>query len=60
MSNWTWFSEEFVVAIHQEQLSEHGGLAGIRDLGQLSSALSKLQQLATYSDLDAHWRPPTP
>jgi death on curing protein len=53
MTRWVWFSEEFVLAVHEEQLREHGGLPGIRDRGLLSSALSKPQQLAAYTDPDA-------
>ena len=43
-------------AIHQEQLREHGGLAGIRDENALESALARPQQkwnYATRPDLSA-------
>ena len=52
MTGWIWFEEEFVLAIHNEQLREHGGLAGIRDAGLLASAISKPQQLAAYGQPD--------
>lgn len=42
-----------MLAVHEEQLREHGGLPGVRDAGLLLSALSKPQQLAAYSDPDA-------
>lgn len=53
MSHWQWFELEIVLAIHAEQIKEHGGLGGIRDLGLLQSALAKPQQLANYGDPDA-------
>src|SRR5271154_6980833 len=36
-----WISEEDAVAIHQRQLAEHGGGAGVRDMGLLQSALAR-------------------
>jgi death-on-curing protein len=36
---WRWIKENSVLAIHDEQISEHGGLAGVRDLPLLQSAL---------------------
>jgi death-on-curing protein len=35
-----WLSKQTVLAIHDEQLAEHGGAAGIRDDGLLESALA--------------------
>lgn len=52
MSAWIWFEEELVLAIHNEQLREHGGLAGIRDAGLFASAISKPRQLAAYGQPD--------
>ena len=43
-----WVKADVVVAIHRRQLSEHGGLAGIRDKGMLESALGKPQNLFAY------------
>ena len=34
-----WLSPDMVLAIHEEQLAEHGGGEGIRDMGLLESAL---------------------
>jgi death-on-curing protein len=45
-----WLAEAVVLAIHDEQVGEHGGLAGIRDLGALQSALARPQQLLAYAD----------
>lgn len=55
MSNedWHWVLEEVVLAIHDEQIAEHGGLAGLRDRSLLLSALARPQHLATYGQPDA-------
>jgi death-on-curing protein len=37
-----------VLAIHDEQVAEHGGGAGVRDEGLLESALSRPQNLFGY------------
>jgi death on curing protein len=48
---WTWVAESVVLAIHEAQLAEHGGMAGIRDEGLLSSALARPQNLLAYGEL---------
>lgn len=45
-----WVSKEAALAAHERQLSEHGGLPGIRDEGLLESALAKPQNVFFYSD----------
>jgi len=45
---WTWVADSVVLAIHEAQLGEHGGIAGIRDEGLLSSALARPQNLEAY------------
>jgi death on curing protein len=45
-----WLLREVILAVHEEQLAEHGGLAGIRDAGMLESALSRPEQLFAYGD----------
>lgn len=47
-----WISERVVLAIHDLQLTEHGGGAGLRDSGLLASALARPQQLFSYGDPD--------
>jgi death on curing protein len=47
-----WVKESVVLAIHDEQLAEHGGLAGIRDSALLSSALARPQNLDAYGKPD--------
>jgi death-on-curing protein len=39
--------------MHGEQLAEHGGLDGVRDMGLLESALARPQNLFAYGDPDA-------
>ena len=47
---WIWVADSVVLAIHEAQLAEHGGIAGIRDEGLLSSALARPQNLEAYGD----------
>jgi death-on-curing protein len=44
-----WIEHQSVLEIHQEQLSEHGGLSGVRDAGLLLSALHQPRNLWGYS-----------
>jgi death-on-curing protein len=43
-----WLSGAVVLALHDEQLAEHGGASGVRDEGLLESALSRPQNLFHY------------
>ena len=43
-----WLSRAIVLGIHDEQLAEHGGGAGIRDDGLLDSALARPQNRFAY------------
>ncbi len=52
MSRWTWIVEDVALAIHDEQLAEHGGASGLRDLGLLQSALARPRHLAAYGKAD--------
>ena len=51
---WVWLDRAVVVAIHEMQLAEHGGGAGVRDAGLLDSALGKPLQLQAYGDPPPH------
>ena len=51
-ANWHWLREDVLLAAHAEQLSEHGGLAGIRDPGGLASAIARPENLAHYGEPD--------
>ncbi len=46
----TWLEKALVIAVHDRQLSEHGGSEGIRDESLLESALARPQQLFAYGD----------
>jgi death on curing protein len=50
---WLWLSEEAVLAIHDEQIAEHGGAAMLRDAGLLQSALARPLHLVAYGKPDA-------
>jgi len=47
-----WVSEAVVLAIHDEQLAEHGGASGLRDESLLLSALARPRNIATYGTPD--------
>lgn len=47
-----WIDAAVVHAIHEEQIAEHGGSAGLRDQGLLESALARPQNLASYGEPD--------
>lgn len=47
-----WLLDSVVLAVHEQQLAEHGGAVGIRDMGLLQSALARPQQLAAYGEPD--------
>ncbi|MBX3502747.1 MAG: type II toxin-antitoxin system death-on-curing family toxin [Alphaproteobacteria bacterium] len=50
---WQWLPLRAVLAMHVEQIAEHGGSSGTRDQGLLESALARPQHLATYGGPDA-------
>lgn len=41
-----------MLAIHEVQIAEHGGAAGVRDFGLLRSALARPQTVKAYTDGD--------
>ena len=45
-----WIGRTLVLAIHDRQLAEHGGISGVRDEGLLDSALARPQQSQAYGD----------
>jgi death on curing protein len=47
-----WLSRQTILAIHDEQLAEHGGAVGVRDEGLLESALARPLNRASYGDPD--------
>lgn len=50
---WIWLDKDALLASHDEQLAEHGGAAGIRDVNLFESALARPQNLAAYEEPDA-------
>jgi death-on-curing protein len=50
---WRWIAPDIVHAIHDRQISEHGGGNGVRDAGLVESALARPQNLAAYGTPDA-------
>ncbi len=50
---WVWIDPAVIRAVHEEQLAEHGGAAGLRDITLLESALARPLQLAAYGEPDA-------
>lgn len=45
-----WIRRVTALALHDRQLAEHGGSAGVRDEALLESALARPQQLFSYGD----------
>lgn len=45
-----WLEVAAVLAIHDRQISEHGGSSGVRDEQLVESALARPQQLVAYGD----------
>jgi death-on-curing protein len=52
-SDWRWVALDVAVTAHAEQLSEHGGGEGVRDLKLLESAMARPRNLAAYGKPDA-------
>lgn len=52
MSEWIWIERAVILAVHDEQLAEHGGAIGLRDAGLLDSALARPLNLALYGTPD--------
>ena len=48
MERWIWIDPEVLRAVHEEQLVEHGGAAGIRDQELFESALARPRQVDAY------------
>jgi death-on-curing protein len=52
VKEFVWVLDDVVFAVHDEQLAEHGGLAGVRDPGAVVSALARPRNLAAYEGCD--------
>jgi death on curing protein len=53
VQEWIFIDDAVIIAIHEMQLAEHGGAAGIRDRGLLESAMSRPRNQAQYGSPDA-------
>jgi death-on-curing protein len=50
---WIWVTLDVALAVHAEQIAEHGGGEGVRDAGLVESALARPQNLIAYGEPDA-------
>ena len=50
MAEPVWIVRDVVLAVHDEQLSEHGGQSGVRDLGLFESALARPRNQYAYGE----------
>ncbi len=48
MTAWIWVDERTVIALHDEQIAEHGGQPGIRDQSLLDFALARPVNRSLY------------
>ena len=53
MKRWRWIRTDVLYAIHDRQIAEHGGLAGVLDAGRVEAALAHPRNLAAYESPDA-------
>ncbi len=47
-----WLTRALLLAVHDEQIAEHGGASGIRDVGLLESAIARPLDHAGYDGAD--------
>jgi death-on-curing protein len=47
-----WLSQAVILAIHDEQLADHGGASGVRDMALLESAIARPRNHAAYGEPD--------
>lgn len=50
--SWIWLRKDVILAVHDVQIAEHGGLSGVRDMSLLESALARPENVAAYGDPD--------
>jgi len=53
VANWTWVTDAAALAMHREQIAEHGGGEGVRDAGLFESAMARPRNLEAYGEPDA-------
>ncbi len=47
-----WLAVDLIMAVHDEQIAEHGGLPGVRDANMLESALDRPRNKWAYEEAD--------
>jgi death on curing protein len=47
-----WLTTSVVLAIHDEQIAEHGGSDGVRDMNVIESAIARPRHLQAFSDTE--------
>lgn len=52
-ADWKWVAPKVALAAHREQLAEHGGGDGVRDIGLFESAMARPMNVAAYGEADA-------
>ena len=52
MTEPSWLTRQAIEIVHDEQLAEHGGAAGLRDGGLLDTALARPKNLFAYGESD--------
>ena len=50
--DWIWVDSAVALAAHGEQLAEHGGVEGVRDMNTLESVMARPLNLVAYGDPD--------
>lgn len=45
-----WLDQELLKILHDEQIAEHGGLLGVRDMGALEAALARPENKWAYGE----------
>lgn len=53
MREWRWVGADVLLAVHDRQLAEHGGLDGVRDFAVIEMALARPRHLASFGKPDA-------
>ena len=52
MTDWVFITRDVALAVHDEQVDEHGGPVGVRDMGLLDSALARAPNIVAYEQPD--------
>jgi death on curing protein len=52
MNDYLWIDQADAIIYHDQQITVHGGSAGLRDAGLLDSALARPQMKAQYGETD--------